>query len=80
MPKGRIGLSLDEDVLAILNEYGHCQYQPSQIDRAHFDSGKPTPCKTCGREVMDVAHSGERPQRYEIVQTAIREWAARQKG
>lgn len=74
MPKGRIGLSLDEDVLAILNEYG-------RAEMAHGYRGQPDGalCVLCLGKRADAAHNDTRPWRYEIVQTAIREWAARQK-
>lgn len=69
MPKGRIGLSLEIDVMAVLAQYGRCEFRESLV------LGD---CVTCGQPHSDERHGLKRPTRTEITQTAIREWAARQ--
>jgi hypothetical protein len=82
MPKGRIGLSLDEDVLVILNKCGRgkeracfsCHGQGSKVGgTAQLVTS--VVCPMCGGTGIQ---SDSRPTRTEIIQTAIREWYARQ--
>lgn len=88
MPKGRIGLSLDEDVLAILNEYGRAEANPrcavcrgsGIVLTSSGDPARPIKgvrCASCGGSGKGPLD--ERPTRTGIIQTAIREWAARKK-
>lgn len=77
MPKGRIGLSLSEDVLAILNECGRNDRLPGWV--------------TLGRIKVDIENETEtfegvdqsaeylaRPTRTQIIEEAVRQWATRQ--
>lgn len=69
MPKRRIGLSLDTDVLAILNKYGRCEFKEGVSHAAD--------CETCGELYSHERHSRKRPTRTEITEEAIREWQQR---
>jgi hypothetical protein len=92
MPKGRIGLSLDEDVLAILNECGRSETQLRRfrcsgckaIIESRYDisgsshGGVPTAVCSGITSLASLDVADTRPTRTEIIQTAIREWYARQ--
>lgn len=69
MPKGRIGLSLEPDVLAILDAKGRCNFFPKGNDWQR--------CCWCQKLASDKRHSDKRPTRTQIIETAVREWAER---
>lgn len=58
MPKGRIGLSLDEDVMGILNRYGRAE----------------RPGADATAEQIQAYVADKRPTRTEIIEDAVRLW------
>lgn len=82
MSKGRIGLSLDDDVLAILNKYGRDEKRKvcrpclgTGKDRSYDDSATAPECPACLGTMLVL---DPRPTRTQIIEEAVREWSARQ--